>query len=340
MADVDLAQLRADALGGDARALCALGKRLVLGGGVRPSPLEGVEFLKQAHAGGDGEAAALMARFAAWGVLRAPNRNEALDLLALAAERGWVSSQEELRFLAREGGSDWKALRARIDLGDLCASPPKRAVSESPRVRHIENFATPAECDRLIALASGAMRPAQVYRGSAELQMSGDRTNSEADFVIGCADVALSLICQRIASAVGIPPIYFEVAKLLHYEVGQQFAMHGDFLELATPEQRAEVERRGQRVATVLIYLNDDFEGGETEFARGARHAPRKGDALAFVNVTPSGAPDYESLHAGLAPTRGEKWLFSQWIRSKPVNAFATPGPLPGELDPAWREKF
>ena len=134
------------------------------------------------------------------------------------------------------------------------------------------------------------MRPAQVYRGSAELQMSGERTNSEADFVIGCADVALSLICQRIASAVGIPPIYFEVAKLLHYEVGQQFAMHGDFLELATPEQRAEVERRGQRVATVLIYLNDDFEGGETEFARiGARHAPRKGDALAFVNVTSSG---------------------------------------------------
>ena len=46
-------------------------------------------------------------------------------------------------------------------------------------------------------------------------------------------------------------------------------------------------------------------------------------------------APDYESLHAGLAPTRGEKWLFSQWIRSKPVNAFATPGRLPSELDPA-----
>jgi hypothetical protein len=337
----DLNQLRAAAQAGDARALGVLGRRLVLGEGPRPSPAEGVEFLKQAHARGDAEAAALLARFAAWGVMREPNHADALDLLVAAAQRGWAPAQEELRFLARANGSDWAALRNNIDLAGLCASPAKHAISETPRVRYIERFATPAECDRLIALARGALHRAQVYHGSAELKLSDVRTNSEAAFIISYADVALSLIRQRISAALGISHLYFEVAKLLHYEVGQQFGVHGDFLELTTPEQRAEVERRGQRAATFLIYLNDDFEGGETDFPRlGLRHKPKRGDALAFANVTSTGAPDYESVHAGLPPTRGEKWLFSQWIRSNPVNAFATPGPLPGELDLAWRDRF
>ena len=71
-------------------------------------------------------------------------------------------------------------------------------------------------------------------------------------------------------------------------------------------------------MATLLIYLNDGFEGGETHFPlTGLRFKGRKGDALLFHNVLPGGAPDPITLHAGLAPARGEKWLFSQWIRDK-----------------------
>jgi prolyl 4-hydroxylase len=69
------------------------------------------------------------------------------------------------------------------------------------------------------------------------------------------------------------------------------------------------------------VYLNDDYEGGETEFPRiGLRFRGKRGDALMFDNVRPSGALDYDTLHAGLPPTRGEKWLFSQWVRSRPVS--------------------
>ena len=66
------------------------------------------------------------------------------------------------------------------------------------------------------------------------------------------------------------------------------------------------------------MYLNDDYEGGETEFpAIGLRYRGRRGDALLFANVDIVGNPDRRSIHAGLPPTRGEKWLLSQWIRNR-----------------------
>ena len=50
-------------------------------------------------------------------------------------------------------------------------------------------------------------------------------------------------------------------------------------------------------------------------------HRGGRGDALVFFNLDEAGQPDPRTLHAGLAPTRGEKWLLSQWIRD---------GDLPG----------
>jgi prolyl 4-hydroxylase len=71
-------------------------------------------------------------------------------------------------------------------------------------------------------------------------------------------------------------------------------------------------------VFTVLVYLNDDLEGGETEFLQlGLRHRGRKGDALMFRNVDAEGQPDRRTLHAGRPPTQGEKWLLSVWIRDR-----------------------
>jgi predicted 2-oxoglutarate/Fe(II)-dependent dioxygenase YbiX len=134
----------------------------------------------------------------------------------------------------------------------------------------------------------------------------------------------LRVIIERIARAVGLSTRLFEVAKLLHYEPGQQFAPHHDFQQPTTPALAREIAQRGQRVATVLVYLNDDFEGGETEFPRIAlKHRGATGDALMFANVRPDGALDHDSLHAGLPTTRGVKWVLSQWIRSRPVDGGA-----------------
>ena len=82
------------------------------------------------------------------------------------------------------------------------------------------------------------------------------------------------------------------------------------------PGYAKDVASHGQRVVTFLIYLNEGFEGGEMASPElGRAYKGRKGDAVFFWNVTPDGAADKRTLHAGTPPTQGEKWLFSQWIR-------------------------
>jgi len=78
------------------------------------------------------------------------------------------------------------------------------------------------------------------------------------------------------------------------------------------------LQKFGQRIATVLIYLNEDYAGGETAFPKlGLNFRGATGDALFFTNVDRSGRADPLTLHAGTPPTSGEKWVLSQWIRDR-----------------------
>ena len=323
MALTDITALRASARAGDLRALTTLGKRLLMGDGVAPAPKEGIDCLESASTRGDGEATAQLALLAAWGVLRPRNVEVALDRLQRAAELGWEPSQRELRFLARGEGRDWAGLRRQVDLAAWTTPPAVRVIRDAPSMRTCEGFASPPECEWLIDLARKRLQRAKIYRkDAAGHEHSHTRTNTESDYTFSNADIVLNLIRARLATAASIDPRHFEVAKLLHYEPGQQFEPHCDFQEPATPALRQEIERYGQRVATLLVYLNDDYAGGETDFPRiGVRHKGARGDALLFANVQPSGALDYDTLHAGLPPSSGVKWVLSQWVRDKPISA-------------------
>lgn len=320
-AAVDIGKLRERARAGDVAALTDLGKRLLTGDGVRAEPAQAVACLTDAADRGGGEATAHLALFAGWGVLRPRRLDEALDLLQRAAEREHVPAQRELRFLARADGSDWLALRQRVDIGQWTRSPPARIVSESPRIGVVEGFASAAECDWLIERGRRNLQRAKVYRRDAPgHEEVGNRTNTEADFTIVNADLVLSLLRDRMAGCLGIGTRFFEMTKLLNYQPGQFFGLHADFQEPATPALAREIELHGQRVMTFLAYLNDDYEGGETDFPRIAfRYKGRRGDALFFVNADAAGVPDHRTAHAGLPPATGVKWLLSQWVRSRPV---------------------
>jgi predicted 2-oxoglutarate/Fe(II)-dependent dioxygenase YbiX len=153
------------------------------------------------------------------------------------------------------------------------------------------------------------------YGGGARL--TPNRTNSDFIFDIFSADCILALVRERISALVKLPIAAMEPPQIFHYAVGQELKAHVDYLQRG---DRAEPGAyQGDRIATVLVYLNDDFEGGETWFPRAdLKVKTAKGDALFFANVDGGGAPDPESLHAGLPPLRGEKWLLSQWIHDRP----------------------
>jgi hypothetical protein len=307
----------------DVANLTILGKRLLVGEGLPVSIDKGIATLRDAAMRGGGEAAAVLSICAAWGVGQPRNVDAALDNLGRAAQLGWEPAHRELELLARDSGSDPAALRAKIDLAAWRSAPAARIQFEKPRIAVIEHFASPEECQWLIArAASGGLQRAKVYRSSSTAQVAETRTNREMSFTIFNADVVLSLIRDRISAAVGSPVSHFEIAKLLHYSPGEQFALHADFIEAKTPDLARELAARGQRSATFLIYLNDGYEGGATQFPRLSwQYRGGRGDALLFSNVDESGAPDYDTIHAGMPPTSGSKWVLSQWIRTRPVGA-------------------
>lgn len=258
--------------------------------------------------------------------------NAALSYLQRAAELGLRLAQAELSALS----GDWKsahaimageslppsaceALRHTIDVARLLSSPRKAIVSVSPRIAVVEAFAAPEACNWLIERARPKLVPAQVYdHDSGEARHGNVRTNSECHFRADESDFVLLTIGARIAAVTGLPVGAMEATAILHYMPGQQFEPHHDYLDTSIPGYAKEVARGGQRVLTFLLCLNEDYDGGETEFPMiQKRYKGHTGNAVFFWNVEPDGTPDKRTLHAGLPPTRGEKWLLSQWVRGR-----------------------
>lgn len=93
------------------------------------------------------------------------------------------------------------------------------------------------------------------------------------------------------------------------------------FVDPDVPNYESEVRQKGQRIVTFLLYLNDDYEDGETRFCEfGISHKGCRGEGLFFVNSHPDGTAHTSTLHAGRPPRNGEKWVVSQFIRNGPTS--------------------
>ena len=306
----------------DIDAQTHLGAQLLTGKGAPFSPHEGIRTLMRASDHGGAEAAAILATLTGMGAGLPQNWSEALDLLTLAATRGSERARGQLRVLAGEsdpGADDWSALARRIDIEAWTTPPLKSAICEAPRIRMLEGFINPQTCDWLIGIGHGRVAPALVYDPDTGAPLMADaRDNTALEFSIVDLDLVAVLVRARISAAVNVPVGAFEPPQIMHYDVGQKFEPHYDFLDAAEPAYARDVASRGQRIITFLIYLNDSYEGGATAFPKAGLNVKGKpGDAVMFANVDLAGEPDRMTLHAGTPPTSGEKWLFSQWIRDR-----------------------
>jgi prolyl 4-hydroxylase len=285
---------------------------------------EAVALVDAAAAAGHAEALERRAVFECAAVRRQADWEMALDSLGEAAEHGSPTAARQLILLADDrfetapsvnpppGG--WSELRSRISIGNRLRSPANsgRTLSADPFIRAIPGICSAAECEWLIAAAAPRLERATLYnKGVGE-----GRTNQYAVLDLAHTDLVAEMVRARIANEIGAPVQCLEVSQVLRYGVGEEFMPHYDFLD---PDlNREDIDRFGQRAATFLIYLNEDYDGGETSFPRlEIKHRGKRGDALVFGNLGRDGLPDPRTQHAGLPPTRGEKWLFSQWIRNR-----------------------
>jgi hypothetical protein len=308
-----------------------LGLRLLVGRDVEQQPQEAIALLEDAARQGEAEAACQIATLMAAGAWRPRDWDGALDQLQLAAERGSPRAQGQLLLLSadrprvadvRRGArhpDSWARLRANIDIRLWTTSPERRVLRDEVRIRAVDAFVPVEICDWLVDRSRGKFVPAMLFDGTSA-HFHADRTNSDFAFDIVEADVVVALLRERIANLTKLPTPAMEPPQIFHYAEGEEIKAHFDFLR--DGEAAYGGGYQGERIATFLLYLNDDYEGGELEFPKiGFRHRGRTGDAVFFANVDAAGKPEKLSLHAAKPVTRGEKFIFSQWIHDRPFTA-------------------
>ncbi|KAH7849985.1 hypothetical protein Vadar_025957 [Vaccinium darrowii] len=188
-------------------------------------------------------------------------------------------------------------------------------ISWEPRAFVYHNFLSKDECEYLITLAKPHMEKSSVVDSTTGQSKDSRVRTSSGTFLARGRDKVVRTIEKRIADFTFIPVEHGEGLQILHYEVGQKYEPHFDYFL-----DEFNTKNGGQRIATVLMYLSDVEEGGETVFpaAKGNFSAvpwwnelsqcgkeglsvkPKMGDALLFWSMKPDATLDPSSLHGNI----------------------------------------
>jgi prolyl 4-hydroxylase len=188
--------------------------------------------------------------------------------------------------------------------------------AQVPNVIVLGNLLGPSECDALIEAA----RPCLVRSLTVDTKTGGEELNpdrtSEGMFFRRAENAVVRQVEARIARIFGWPQENGEGLQVLHYGPGTEYKPHYDYFDPAEPGTPAILQRGGQRVATLIMYLHEPEEGGATVFPDiEVRVAPRRGNAVFFSY--PQALPSSLTLHGGEPVTAGEKWIATKWLRQK-----------------------
>jgi len=194
---------------------------------------------------------------------------------------------------------------------------------QAPRVLYWENFLTAEECESFINISlpsferSAVATPDKVEKGKQLSQVNNVRTSSGTWLSRSSTNPIVEKFTRRISMWANVPRTHGEDVQVLQYHVGQYYKPHFDFFD---PSVYSEfLKMGGQRLASVLCFLNDVPKGGETSFPEvQLKVKPKKGDAILWYNTFPNGTLDKKALHGGEPVIEGVKYVAVQWLREFP----------------------
>jgi prolyl 4-hydroxylase len=189
---------------------------------------------------------------------------------------------------------------------------------EKPLMAALVGVLTPEECARLVELARPRLEPSTVADARTGKDVVSTQRSSLGMFFRPMENDLVARLDRRFSDVAGLPVENGEGLQILHYPVGAQFPPHFDFLQPSNDANRQSIARSGQRVSTLIAYLNDVEDGGETVFPNaGWTVFPRRGSAVYFEYCNSRGQVDPRTLHAGHPVLRGEKWIATKWMRER-----------------------
>lgn len=190
----------------------------------------------------------------------------------------------------------------------------------NPRVMVIEGFLTNVECDSLVLNASNQMQDSRVLDPvSGDFVLHPERLSRGMHFEHQSNQLIAS-IENRIDKLFGFNIKHQEAMQILHYAKGGEYRPHFDFFPPTESGSYDAIEAAGQRLATLIMYLNTPEMGGETSLPNiGLTVSAKKGNAIYFENIDQQGKPNLDTLHAGMPVLSGEKWIATKWLRERPL---------------------
>ncbi|HZF80439.1 MAG TPA: 2OG-Fe(II) oxygenase [Rubrivivax sp.] len=183
-----------------------------------------------------------------------------------------------------------------------------------PRVLVFGGLLSDDECEGLMALAAPRLaRSETVDNATGGSEVNAARTSDGMFFERGEAPL-IARIEARIADLLRWPVDHGEGLQILRYRPGAEYRPHHDYFDPAHSGTARILQRGGQRVATVVMYLNTPQAGGGTTFPDvGLEVAPLRGNAVFFSYDRAH--PSTKTLHGGAPVEAGEKWVATKWLR-------------------------
>ena len=187
-----------------------------------------------------------------------------------------------------------------------------------PRVVVLGDFLSNAECDALIALAQPRLARSRTVDNANGAQIVHAARTSDSM----CLQLGQDALCQRIEARIARlldwPVDHGEGLQVLRYATGAEYQPHYDYFDPANAGTPVLLQAGGQRVASLVMYLNTPERGGATRFPEAHLDvAAVKGNAVFFSYDRPH--PMTRSLHAGAPVLAGEKWVATKWLRERAV---------------------
>ncbi len=183
-----------------------------------------------------------------------------------------------------------------------------------PRVLVLGGLLTDDECVELMAQARPKLaRSETVDNATGGSEVNAARTSDGMFFERGQTPL-IARLEARMAELLCWPVEHGEGLQILRYRPGAEYRPHHDYFDPVHPGTPRILERGGQRVGTLIVYLNTPTAGGSTVFPDvGLEVAPLRGNAVFFSYDRPHAST--HTLHGGAPVTAGEKWVATKWLR-------------------------
>lgn len=179
---------------------------------------------------------------------------------------------------------------------------------EDPLIVVLDNVLSEEECEELIRLSKDGMKRSKIGSSSDE----NDLRTSSSMFLPKDENEMVKNIGKRLSSLMSLPEGHGEDLQILNYKTGQEYKAHFDFFS----SKNHPVDN--PRISTLIMYLNEVEEGGETFFPKlDFSVSPRKGRAVYFEYFYSDEELNKLTLHGGAPIIKGNKWAATKWMRRK-----------------------